>query len=297
MKIVFFGTPRLAQIVLEKLIDSPFRPQVVITGYDAKAGRGLKSQQSPVKQAAIKNKIAVGSQFTPLRQGFAGRAVHSSQFDLGILVAFGKIIPKKILSIPKFGIINVHPSLLPEYRGPSPIQSAILAPETKTGVSIMLLDEIVDHGPILMQKEVEIDGSDTHQSLVEKMGQIGADLLIETLPNYIAGKIKPKAQDHASATFTKHITKLDGYIDLSHPPTHQIFDRMVRAYYPWPGVYTKLMVNSKWLMVKFLPISLHPQHARSIYPFLVQPEGKNKMTIADFLRGHPDLKKLFEQLI
>src|SRR3990167_1778819 len=132
MKIIFFGTPRFAQIVLEKLIDSPFRPSIVVTATDAKFGRGQKLTPSPVKQTALKNDIGV---LQP--KSLSSVASQLSDVDLAILVAYGRIIPKEILSIPKYGFVNVHPSLLPKYRGPSPVQSAILAGDEKTGVSIM----------------------------------------------------------------------------------------------------------------------------------------------------------------
>src|SRR3989344_5009199 len=136
MKIIFFGTPRFAQIVLEKLIDSPFRPSIVVTATDAKFGRGQKLKSSPVKQTAIQKGLRI---LQPHKLSEISGQL--KDIDIAILVAYGKIIPKEILAIPKFGFVNVHPSLLPKYRGPSPIQSAILAGEKKNGVSIILLDE------------------------------------------------------------------------------------------------------------------------------------------------------------
>ncbi|MBI2012761.1 methionyl-tRNA formyltransferase, partial [Candidatus Curtissbacteria bacterium] len=210
MNIVFFGTPRLAQIILEKLIDSPFRPQLVVTAPDSKVGRSLKPQLSPVKQTAAKHHIDVLEPKTlnsHLRTGNETFSILNSQFDLAILVAYGKIIPKDILAIPKYGFINIHPSILPKYRGPSPIQSAILAGEKQTGVTIIKLDEEIDHGPILAQKKINITNHDTHAALVEKLGKLGDELLIETLPEYLDEKLKPKPQNHALATFTKKVTK------------------------------------------------------------------------------------------
>ena len=270
MKVAFFGTPRLAQIVLEKLIDSPYKPSLVVTALDAKAGRGQKLAPCPVKQTALANKIKVAEKLP--------------DFDIAILVAYGKIIPKNILSIPKYGFINVHPSLLPKYRGPSPIQSAILAGEEKTGVTIIKLDEQVDHGPILASKKITISPNDTHASLIEFLGKIGANLLLQTLPAYISGKIKPKPQDHTQATFTKHISKQDGYIDINDPPDPQTFDRMTRAYHPWPNVWTQIRIKDKGLRINFLPEGK------------IQPEGKNPMTIKEFLNGYPQAKDLINAL-
>ena len=271
LRVAFFGTPRLAQIVLEKLIDSPYRPLLVVTAPDTKAGRGQTLGQSPVKQTAQKYNIDTSYQLPKT----------SNQFDLAILVAYGKIIPEKILTIPKYGFINVHPSLLPKYRGPSPIQSAILEGEENTGVTIIKLDEAIDHGPILAQSEVAITNGDTHASLVEKLGELGAKLLIKTLPKYLAGKIKPSHQDNLKATFTKRITKQDGEIDLLNPPNPLNLNRMIRAYYPWPGTWCRLTVHSRQFTVKFLPGNL------------IQPEGKHAMSISEFRNGYPEV---FQQI-
>lgn len=288
LKTIFFGTPRFAQIVLEKLIDSPYRPQVVITQPDKKSGRGRQLQASLVKQSAQRFSIEI-LQPKSLNSNLL---TLSPKFDLAILVAYGKIIPTDVLKIPKYGFVNVHPSLLPKYRGPSPIQSAILSGEAKTGVSIMLLDEKVDHGPILAQKEVTIEKTDTHESLIEKLGKAGSDLLIETIPFYISGDLNPQPQNHTQATFTKHIKKADGYIDLENPPDSVTFDRMVRAFYPWPTVWSKWKMvkvsfpdgNGKWKIFKFLPGGL------------IQPEGKQPMSINEFKNGYPELFNQIEDL-
>ncbi len=268
MKIAFFGTPRLAQITLEKLVNSPFKPNLVVTGPDTRTGRGRNLASSPVKQTALANNIPVSSQL----------AARSSQFDLAILVAYGKILPKNILSIPKHGFINIHPSLLPKYRGPSPIQTAILN-DKETGSTIILLDEEVDHGPILTQKKIPIDPTDTHESLIEKLGNLGSDLLLEALPDYLLGKIKPQPQNHIKATFTEKITKQDGKIDINNPPDSQTLDRMIRAFYPWPGVWTEI----EGKLIKFLPGNL------------IQPEGKRPMSIKEFLNGYPKLKEVIQE--
>ena len=277
MKIAFFGTPRFAQIILEKLINSPYKPQIIVTAPDTKVGRGRKLVVSQVKQTALKNHLQV---FAPAN--LSGVKGQISDVDLAVLAAFGKIISKDILAIFKYGFINVHPSLLPKFRGPSPIQSAITAAEEKTGVTIIKLDKEVDHGPILAQEEIGIEGDDTHASLIEKLGKLGAELLIKTLPEYLEGRLKPKPQDHQKATFTKRITKTDGQIDPKNPPDPVIFDRMVRAFYPWPGVWLKVKVKSgKVIIIKFLPENL------------IQPEGKRAMTIAEFKNGYP---QAYEQI-
>lgn len=309
INILFLGTPRFAQIVLENLINSQYKPSLVVTAPDAKSGRGQKVIESPVKQTALDIGIEVitpenlrtksdlarpesdrrarDSAKSDLVDTKRGATLGSTQgrssfeYDLAILVAYGKLIPKEILEIPKLGFINVHPSLLPKYRGPSPIQTAILDGEKTTGVTIMKLDEELDHGPILAQKEIGIEPNDTHLSLIEKLGLIGSNLLIETLPNYISGKIKPKTQNHKKATLTGKITKASGYIDLDNPPGQKTLDRMIRAYYPWPNVWTK--VDGK--IIKFLPQGL------------IQPEGKRPMTYAEFKNGYPQIAQKLQNLL
>lgn len=281
LKIAFLGTPRLAQIVLQNLIDSPYKPQLVITGHSKKSGRGLALKANSIELEAKKQGIEIN---------YKVKAIDES-FDLVVLVAFGQIIPKEILNLPKFGFINIHPSLLPKYRGPSPIQTAILDGQKITGVTIIKLDEKIDHGPILAQLEVEIESIDTHQSLVEKLGLIGSNLLIETLSDYLSGKLKPQAQDDKNATFTKIITKADGFIDPQKPPHPVKLQRMIRAYYPWPGVWIEIESRiknqkSRKIKIKFLPPTvLTPHHP--INPFLIQPEGKKPMTVKEFVNGYP----------
>src|SRR3989338_10840666 len=285
MKIVFFGTNRLAQIVLEELIKSNYKPQLIITAPDKKAGRGQRRQMSPVKQTALKNNLEI-LQPESLSNEIFKFQVSSFKFDIAILVAYGQIIPKEILIAPKYGFINVHPSLLPKYRGPSPIQTAILSDDKKIGISIIILDELIDHGPILIQKKITISPKDTHLSLIEYLGKIGARLLIQILPEYLAGSLKPKTQNHSQATFSKRIKKSNGYVDLNNPPDSKTFDRMIRAFYPWPGVYTKLKIkNEKLKIIKFLPGNL------------IQPEGKRPMTTKEFLNGYPETKKFIGELL
>lgn len=228
-----------------------------------------------VKLKAEKHHIDIGYKLSDI----------DNSFDLAILVAYGKIIPAEILSKPKFGFVNVHPSLLPKYRGPSPIQTAILEGDKETGVTIIKLDQEVDHGPILAQKEIEIAGDDTHESLTEKTGQAGSKLLVEILPRYLSGKIKPQEQNHANATFTEKIIKADGFINLENPPSAKALDLMIRAYFPWPAIWTKTELNGKLKIIKFLPKGL------------IQIEGKNPMTKEEILNGYPTLKPQIAKLV
>ena len=280
MKIVFFGTPQNAALVLSKLISSKFRPALVITGVDVKRGRGKQLQSTPVRRVAEANDIKVLSPENLNNEKFID-AFREFASDIAILIAYGKLIPAEILAIPNFGFVNIHPSLLPKYRGPSPIYQTILAGDKKTGVTIIKLDKELDHGPIITRKELSITEKDTHDSLMTKLANVGAELLIDIMPSYLDGSSEPKQQDHTKATYTEMIKKEDGYIDLKNPPDPEKLDRMIRAYYPWPGVWTK--INGK--IFKFLPGNL------------IQPEGKKPMTIKEFFNGYPETKSLIEPLV
>ena len=195
-----------------------------------------------------------------------------NQSDLLVVAAYGKILPLDFLNKPKYGAINIHPSLLPRFRGPSPIQAAILSGDKKTGVTIMQMDEKMDHGPILAQKEVEISNEDTNITLSKKLFQIGANMLIEVIPSFIDKTLKPIQQNHDIATFCKLIKKESGFFDIESVPEPEMLSRMIRAYYPWPGVWTKW--NGK--IVKFLPNGL------------IQMEGKKATNLKSFLNGYSD---------
>ena len=226
-KIAFLGTPNFAAQILEQLIGTGFEPQLVITGQDKKSGRSQALKASAVKLAAKKHNIAISYKLDDL----------DKSFDIAILAAYGKIIPDKILSIPKFGFVNVHPSLLPKYRGPSPITSAILNGDKQTGVTLIVLDSELDHGPQIAQEELTTAETDNHETLTLKLAQIGSKLLLKTLPQYLAQNITPIPQNHELATYTEKIAKDSGKIDINNPPDKLALDRMIRAYFPWPGVW------------------------------------------------------------
>jgi len=273
-RIVFFGTPQLGVQVLEKLIAKGFKPIVVVTREDKPVGRGQKTTPPPVKTVAQKHKIPIFQPKKLKENQEIARELKSFLPNLFIVAAYGRIIPREILEIPKYGTLNVHPSLLPKYRGASPIQSAILAEEKETGVTIILLDEEMDHGPIIAQEKIDLNVTETAEDLKKKLGDSGAELLIRTIPAWIEGKIKPKEQNHKKATFTKVFTKEDGYIDLSNPPSPEKFNLMVRAFYPWPGTWTKWQNK----IIKFMPGNL------------IQPEGKKPITVKEFLNGYPEAR-------
>src|SRR3989344_7064850 len=200
--------------------------------------------------------------------------------DLGVIAYSGKIIPKAVLELPKHGFLNAHPSLLPRWRGPSPVQSAILAGDKITGVTIHIATEKPDAGPILAQKEILMDITDTCLNLTEKLAREGASLLIPTIEKWLAGEITPKKQDESKATYTGLIKKKDGEIDWSKSADY--IERMVRAYEPWPGTFIKIK-NGRILKIKKVKVE-----NGVLKILIVQPEGKKEMTLEAFLRGHKD---------
>ncbi|QQG42349.1 MAG: methionyl-tRNA formyltransferase [Candidatus Giovannonibacteria bacterium] len=200
--------------------------------------------------------------------------------DLGVIAYYGKIIPKAVLELPKYGFLNAHPSLLPRWRGASPVQSAILAGDKITGVTIHIATEKPDAGPILAQKKIPIEPKDTCLNLTGKLAREGAALLIPTIEKQLAGEIAPKKQDDSKATYTKLLKKKDGEIDWSKPADY--IEKMVRAYSPWPGAYTR-MKNGRILKIKKAEVV-----NGVLKPLIVQPEGKKEMPWEAFLRGHKD---------
>lgn len=201
-----------------------------------------------------------------------------NEADLGVVAAYGRILTKEELNSPKYGFINIHPSLLPKYRGASPIQQAILNGDKETGITIIKMDEQVDHGPIIYQEAMDLSNDANFDTLSKKMFQRSAEVLPKIIEDFINGKIKPRLQDHAIATYCNRLTRQSGYFDIKNPPLTEVLDQMIRAYYPWPGVWTRW--NNK--IIKFLPASSHNDK------FLIQIEGKKVMELREFLNGYPD---------
>lgn len=199
--------------------------------------------------------------------------------DFFVIASYGKILRQETLKRARLGVLNVHPSLLPKYRGPTPVPSAILAGEKETGVTIMLTDELVDHGPILAQKKVLIGPQETAEELLVQLFQEGARLLIEILPDWLSGKLTPVPQRHEDATYTKRFMRDDGKIDWSKPPDY--IERFVRAMTPWPSAWTV----HEGMRVKILKAHVE---GNILIPDLVQPEGRTQMTYAEFKRGYQD---------
>ena len=225
----------------------------------------------------------------PIKENLAKNFILVNSFkeaDLAVVAAYGHILTKEELNQPRYGCINIHPSLLPKYRGPSPIQTAILNGDKTTGVTIIKMDEKMDHGPILYQESLELSGKDNSQTLSNKLFQAANEVLPQIIEDFVKGKTTPKEQNHTDASFCERLIKESGYFEISNPPrllspdgeanggqaSSEILDRMIRAYYPWPGVWTRW--NGK--IVKFLPGGL------------VQMEGKKVLSKKDFLNGYPN---------
>jgi methionyl-tRNA formyltransferase len=302
LRVVFMGTPEFAVPAMNALLNGDYDIAAAYTQPDREAGRGRKLAVSPVKELALAHSIKV-IQPESLKDDSAVEYMTGLAPDVIVVAAYGRLIPQRILSLPRYGCVNIHPSLLPKYRGPSPVATAILEGDTVTGVSIMLLDAGMDSGPLLRQQETAISDTDTTGSLTMKLAELGAKLLSETLPEWIEEKIMPEPQDESRATVTRIMTKLDGEIDwnLSAP---QIW-RQVRAFHPWPGTYTRW--QGKQLKVnEVLPFPQEKQgqpgrvialRGSSGTPvgvecgdgilglLKVQLEGKREITAEEFLRG------------
>jgi len=253
---IFFGTPDFAATILNKLIGAGLTPLAVVTNPDRPVGRKKVVTPPPVKQCLLKfhfNRVEI-LQPEKMDEDFI-KQLRSCNAEVGVLAAYGKVIPKAVIDVFPKGIIVVHPSLLPKYRGATPIQSAILAGESETGTALILMDEKVDHGAIISNSKIQISNDDTYVTLSKKLAEASADLLIKTLPDYLGGKIVPKAQDHAHATYTKKFSSEDGFVDLEKNSPEEIW-RKVRALNPEPGVFTLRQAQGKPQRMKILEADL-----------------------------------------
>ncbi len=277
MKIIFMGTPKFGAIILKELCNANLKPELVITTPDKPVGRKQLLTPSSVKEVAQKYKISI---LQPEKIENCKLEIKNYQPELIIVAAYGKILPEEILEIPKYGCLNVHPSLLPKYRGSSPIQSAILKGEKTTGITIMLMDKEMDHGPIISSSKFKIQILNlTYKELHNKLAESAAKLLIKIIPKWIKEEIKSKPQNHSKATYTKILKKQDGKIDWQKPIEY--IERQTRALNPWPSTYT--IYNGK--ILKILKIELLKN---KLIIKEVQLDGKKPMSFKDFLRGHPD---------
>lgn len=306
-RIAFFGTPEFASIILDSLIKANFIPMVVITKPDAPVGRKKILTPSFVKRNLSIPSLTI---LTPdrLDDDFCS-LLESFHIDVALVAAYGKIFPKKLLDIPKKGCLNVHASLLPLYRGASPIQNAILDERKQTGVTLMHMEPGLDTGPILESASIPILDSDTTETLMKKLALLGGALAVKTLPLWLEDRIEPKKQEEEQATYCTVIHKKDGHIDWKQ--NARTVYTTYRAFTPWPGVYSFVIYKGKNIRIKLLDIELDEAKnftdtpgslllegsslrivagdGKSILIRTLQIEGKNPLSSSDFLSGYKDM--------
>ena len=304
-KIVFMGSAEFALPILEKLAEQ-YEIQGVVTQPDRPAGRGKTLTPPPVKTLAQKLNLDI-IQPTKLSEPAAWEQLKAWQPDIIIVAAFGQILRAAVLQLPRYGCLNVHASLLPRWRGAAPIAAAILHGDQQTGVTIMKMDEGIDTGPILRQRVIPIFEQDTTQSLSQRLAVEGADLLIETLPDYLNGKCEPIPQDDSQATYAPMIKKEDGFLDFNETAIE--LWRKIRAYNPWPSAYT--LLNQQRLII--LEACVHqgkPENSAPGQTFILdkkpmiatrdnalelirlQLAGKKPVSGKQFLNGYPQWGKI-----
>lgn len=284
---VFFGTDKFSVDVLNQLKIANILPDLIVTTPDSLQGRGMKLTPCAVRIWAEENKIKniqperLSGDFAAQLKSYKNEKGENLNWDVFVVVSYGKIIPQEILDIPARGVLNVHPSLLPRHRGPSPIETAILNDELKTGVTIMLIDEKVDHGPIVAQEVVEFTEWSNKKLISEKLAEIGGKILAKILPPYISGEISPVTQNHEEATFTKKIQKADAEIflaDSSENSDRQNFLKIM-AYTPDPGAFFFTEKNGKKIRVKITDAKYEND---SLEILRIIPEGKKEQDFKGF---------------
>lgn len=277
---VFFGTPQISVFVLEELKKAGIVPALVVTAPDKPRGRKMIITPPEAKVWAQAEGIPVLQPQKIADEFLAELESRAPQggWDVFIVAAYGKLLPQKLLDMPKHEVVNVHPSLLPRLRGATPIRGAILADEKETGVTIMIIDAEMDHGPILAQKKINIAEWPPHASgLEETLAKEGGALLAEVLPKWLKGEIEPQEQDHDKATFTKKIKKEDGLIDLNDDPYQNLLK--IRAYEGWPGAYFFTKKGDREIRVKIMDAKLADG---ALEITRVIPEGKKEMSYEEF---------------
>jgi methionyl-tRNA formyltransferase len=301
IKTIFIGTPDFALPALKALVrDIDFSVKAVITQPDMPSGRKLVPTPPPVKELALQYKLEV---WQPQKIIQVLDNIRALEPDVMVVAAYAQIIPEEILQLPKYGCINIHPSLLPKYRGASPVHAVILNGETETGVTIMLMDKTLDTGPILAQKKIKIDANETTTDLLTKLAELSADMLDTTIKKYIKGQIKAVPQDSSQASYVKMFTKQDGLIDWTKPAAE--IERLVRAFTHWPSAWT--WVKGKQL--KIIEVASEPLDINTYKPgktfvynnslavqcgtdaLLIKRlklEGKNAISGEAFVHGYKD---------
>jgi len=300
-RVIFLGTPEFAVPSLEAIVGGPNEVVAVYTQKDRPSGRGRRVLESPVKRRAGELGLEVR---TPefLKRDSALKEMASLEPDVGVVVAYGKLIPKDMLEVPTKGFLNLHPSLLPKYRGPSPIPAAILNGDEVTGVTVMVLDEGLDRGPILAQEEEPIEATDTGETLGERLAVRGAALMRGTVERWLADEVAPQPQENEAATLTNLVDREDGRIDWGQSAA-EIW-RQVRAFQPWPGSFT-FWRGSRIEILEAVPtgttgakpgtVTEDKQQAvvvatgrGALAVAVLRPEGKRAMAAKAFVAGRKD---------
>ena len=304
-RIVFFGTPEFSIPALDALIEAGLAPILVVTNPDEPKGRNQVITPPAIKVRAEHHKIPV---FQPIH--LLHEMDKIPEADLFVVVAFGTIIPQKLIDRPTRGTLNIHPSLLPRWRGPSPIQSAILNGDKETGVTVMQIDELMDHGPIVAQNIFDLsDKKWTSPELHDALARVGAQMLIQAIPQWMDGTLKASTQDDLKATYCKLIKKDHGRIVWTRPAEE--IERMIRAYTPWPSAWTLWPGRDKIFRIRIDEAEITEDESpvgspgytfgTDTAPLLIKTgkgslnikritiEGKTTLDAASFLRGNPDL--------
>ena len=306
IKVVFMGTPDVAVPVLHDLNQNSDNDVLAVyTSPDRQSGRGRVITIPPVKSYAVEHDLEV-SQPVTLRNPIVQQELAKLNPDVIIVAAYGKFLPLEVLKIPTYGCLNIHPSLLPLYRGPSPVISSILSGDKSTGTTLLLLDEGMDSGPVIYQAEIDIASEDTGRSLTQKLFTLGSGLLTKYLSDWVSGSLEPHPQNESLATITRKIDRADGEVNWTTLTSK--LERQCRAFTPWPGLYTHW--DNK--LVKFLEVELPKQMPSTKYepgrvihmedPELLvgittgdgvlgvkrlQIEGKPPTSIEQFILGYP----------
>ncbi|HEV2306747.1 MAG TPA: methionyl-tRNA formyltransferase [Candidatus Acidoferrales bacterium] len=302
LRIVFCGTPAFGLPTLEALLQNPrFSVEAVVTQPDRPRGRGQQRAESPIKEAAVKADITV-HQPEKIRAGATAEWLRQIAPDAVVIIAYGQIVSRELLEIPRLGWINLHGSLLPKYRGAAPVQRAVLAGEQKTGLTTMRIDAGLDTGPILEQREMEIRSDETAAELMARMSEIGAPMMVETLTRFERGEIALTPQDNSQASYAPPVKKEEGLIDWELPAS-QIYNR-IRAFDPWPGTYTRFRGRLCHIWGRLAQNSALPakgecgtirQQGQSVLVACgqntwlelesVRPEGRKRVTPMEFANG------------
>ena len=304
LRVVFMGTAELSCASLQALVASPeFQVVAVVTQPDRPKGRDLKLQPTPVKELALRHNLPVLQPEKARSEAFLGE-LRVLAPELIAVAAYGQILPKSILDLPRFGCLNVHTSLLPKYRGPAPIQWSILNGDAETGVTIMKIDVTLDTGDVLAQERTAILPEDNSATLHDRLATMGAELLVRTIPDHIAGRLVPRPQPAEGVSYAPKITKQDGRIDWQQP-ARVIWNR-VRGLVPWPGAYTHLPASPQPHLLKIWQAEVAPSKGtpgvvlqadktgavvvcgeEALRILLLQREGGRRLKAQEFLAGHP----------